>query len=167
MTAVNTTGAVPTLDVDTIALDKGQSKTINLHLKDDSPAAGEYQGFVEITGTKATVSTRVPYWLGVRGTTAKYVAVLQPVDNTYRSFGDQVPFLFRVLDGTELPFDPGDVPTITSTAPRAGVVSIAAAGTIPGTYSATLRVGRADTDGLNVFTIHVGDTTRDVVFVIR
>jgi hypothetical protein len=167
ITPINKAGAIATVEADTITLGKGESKTVVVHLKDDAPAPGEVQGYLEVTGTKTAVSTRVPYWLGVRGSGPKTIAVLSQVDFTYRSFGDQVTFYIRVLDSTGLPVDLTDLPAVTSTSPRATLLDIVPVGTIPGTYQATVRVGRADANGLNVFTIQAGDAQRQIVFVIQ
>jgi minor extracellular serine protease Vpr len=163
---LNTDGLMPQIDVTSFSLDKGASQTINVRMAGGDPAPGEYQGFLEITGTKTGVATRVPYWLGVPGTSAKFIALQQQVDQTTRSFGETVSFIFRTLDIAGLPIAAGD-PQITFTGARAAVESISPIGDIPGTYQAAVRVGRAGTDGTNVFTITVGGTSRDVTFFVR
>ena len=164
--AVNLDGAVPSFDTQPFTLSKGASKTVEIKMAATDPAAGEYHGFLEIAGTKSTVTSRVPYWLGVRGSAAKYIAVLNAVDSTRRSLGDEVSVLFRVLDAAGMPMDAG-TPEIATTAPRASVIDVSPTGNIPGTYTAILRAGRADANGENVFTISAGGKTRDIVFIIR
>jgi hypothetical protein len=56
---------------------------------------------------------------------------------------------------------------VTTTAARASVGEVTAVGNIPGTYQVTVRIGRGGTSGMNVFTISVGDVTREVTFFVR
>jgi hypothetical protein len=161
-----TEGPTPAIDTTSFSLAKGASQTLQLQMTGSDLAPGEYTGFLEITGTKSAVPVRVPYWLGVQGTAAKYIALQQPVDRRTFSFGDVVQFVFRTLDAAGLPVAVGD-PEVTTTAPRASVDSVAPAGTVPGTYRATVRVGRRPESGTNVFTISAGGVTRDVTFFVR
>jgi len=44
---------------------------------------GEYHGYITITGSNVTASnggpaTRIPYWYGVPGKSAKYISLLTP-----------------------------------------------------------------------------------------
>ena len=148
-----------------ISLAKGESKTLSVRVTDDVPKPGEVQGFIEIAGTKSSIGARVPYWLGIRGGGPKHIAVLESLAAAH-SPGEQVSFLIRVVDGSGLPIQV-DAPEITSTGRGGGVVDVAPAGGIPGTFKVTLRVGRADAEGLNVFTLTAGSATRKVSFVIR
>ena len=72
---------------------------------------------------------------------------------------------FRTTDLNGLPVDAG-TPEITTTSPRARVLGITSSGDIPGTYQADIAIGRADTNGVNVFTFKVGDASRDLTFFI-
>ena len=72
----------------------------------------------------------------------------------------------RVLDAAGLPIETTDLPEITTTAPRGFVNEVRPAGSVPGTFHASLRVGRADANGLNVFTVKAGGATRDIIFII-
>jgi hypothetical protein len=157
---------VPEIDTAAFPLDKGASRQVQVRLAATDPAPGEYDGFLEIAGTKTEVVTRVPYWLGVRGSTVRFIALQRPVDLTTRSLGDEVQLLFRTLDITGLPIAV-EPPEVTTTAVRGFVGDVVSAGNIPGTYQVTVRVGRAGTDGTNVFTIKAGDVSRDVTFFVR
>jgi subtilisin family serine protease len=163
--AIDETGTVPTVDAESFTLARGASRTLQVKLTATDAAAGEVHGVLEIAGTKGGAPARVPYWLGVRGT-PKSISTLQSVDLTTQSFGAEVPVLFRVLDAAGLPVDAG-TPEITTTALRATVTDIVAVGNVPGTFRALLRMGRADENGLNIFTITAGGATRDLFFVIR
>lgn len=164
---LNTEGPVPTIDNATFALDKGASRALQLKIAAQDPKAGEYQGFIEITGTKSSVPARIPYWFGVPGGTAKYVSLITNVDENTASFGEQVSFYFRITDEIGMPFDVGTPPEVTTTSLRAAVISVSAAGSVPGTFLAQVRVGRPDADGKSIFTITSGDVTRDITFYVE
>ena len=97
----------------------------------------------------------------------KSIALLQNVDLTGASTGDTIPLLFRCTDQVGLPIAPAADPDVTTASPRARATSITKASDIPGTYEADLRIGRADANGLNVFTVACGDATRDVTFFLQ
>ena len=56
---------------------------------------------------------------------------------------------------------------MTTSSPRAQVVSLKPIGDIPGTFEAQILTGRADANGLNVFTITVGSATANVQIQIQ
>ncbi|MCC6394483.1 MAG: hypothetical protein IT167_28060 [Bryobacterales bacterium] len=66
----------PVLSDTQIALDAGASRTFKLTWNDPTPPAVAYQGFVEVTSDSEAFA-RLPYWLAVRDTVPKQVAVLQ------------------------------------------------------------------------------------------
>ena len=66
---------------------------------------------------------------------------------------------------TCLPFDGG--PTVTTASPGARVISVNPAGRIPGTFQAQVRIGKADSKGVNTFTISAGQVRRDVVVGVQ
>ena len=155
---INTSGPAPSVDVATFTLAAGASQTVNVHLTGTGLVGGEYDGFLAVTGTQTSVTTRVPYWFGVPGSAVKYVSLLScdsfgPSGGGY-SFGDSASILIRSADLIGMPFDAG-TPTATTTGVR-GLATVAPTGDIPGTYQVTVRVGRPDSNGLNVITITAG-----------
>jgi minor extracellular serine protease Vpr len=163
---LNTSGPVPTTDVASITLDPGASNTLAVQISASNPDPGQYHGYVTISGTKNDVVTSIPYWLGVPGTEVKGFAFLQEYDFVPSAPGDQWKIYFRTTDLTGLPIG-ADTPTVTTTSPRARVLGVTAVGDIPGTYRADIVVGRADSQGVNVFTFAAGSATRDLTFVVQ
>ena len=91
--------------------------------------------------------------------------MLSEVDYTSQSAGDLMTFYFRMIDGVGLPVDGG--PTVTTASPGARVISVNPAGRIPGTFQAQVRIGKADSKGVNTFTISAGQVRRDVVVGVQ
>ena len=164
--ALNASGPVPTVDAPSFTLEPGASKTVAVRITIANPDPGQYQGYLQISGTKTSVSTTVPYWLGVPGATVKGFAFLTQYDFVGALPGDPVGIYFRTTDLNGLPLDAG-TPTVITTSPRARVTRVIPAGDIPGTYRADVVMGRADSKGVNVFTFAAGDATRDLTFVIE
>ena len=50
---------------------------------------------------------------------------------------------------------------------RARVVRVVQRGDLPGTYEADVTIGRADANGVNVFTFSADSATRDLTFFIQ
>jgi hypothetical protein len=165
--ALNPTGLVPALDVSSVTLDAGASKTVAVRMAGTNPDAGTYHGYLEISGSKGGVVTHVPYWLGVPGDTVKGFAFLSDYDLTGGSPGEQKTIYFRTTDLNGLPIAAAGAPEVTSMSPRARVQGVSETGDIPGTYRADIAIGRADANGLNVFTFTVGDATRDLTFFVQ
>ncbi len=164
---INTDGAVPSVDTTSFTLKPGDSQTLNFTLSDGGLPTGEYHGFVTITGSNtATPVTRIPYWYGVPGTAVKYISLLTPDDPLGASTGDQVSFLVRYVDQVGLPVA-GDAPTVTFTGARTRLQQVTALDGIPGTFEIDVQIGRADPNGLNVFTITAGSVTRTVTVFIQ
>lgn len=167
VTPINTDGTIPSVDTPTFTLNPGESKTLILTLADSGLPTGEYHGFVTITGTGAGgVVTRIPYWYGVPGTSVKYITLLSPDDPSGGSTGDEPNFYIRLVDEIGMPIT-GDAPTVTGTGSRTRILSVDPVGGISGTFQISVRLGRADELGLNVFTVKVGDVTRTITVFIQ
>jgi hypothetical protein len=81
---------------------------VNLTIADGGLPTGEYHGYITITGSNVTATnggpaTRIPYWYGVPGKTAKYISLLSPDDPSAGSTGDEISFLVRLVDQVGLP----------------------------------------------------------------
>ena len=168
---INTDGTVPSVDSTSVALKPGESKTVNLTIADGGLPTGEYHGYIAITGSNVTATnggpaTRIPYWYGVPGKTAKYISLLSPDDPSDGSTGDEISFLVRLVDQVGLPVS-GDVPDVVGTGSRTRIVSTTAISEIPGTFEITVRLGRPDELGVNVFTITSGDVKRTITVFIQ
>jgi hypothetical protein len=147
----------PLLSDTQIALDAGASQTIKLTWNDPTPPAGAYQGFVEIASDSGA-SARLPYWLAVRDTTPKQIAVLQPPASG--SPGGSKSFLLRVVDQSGLSLT-GPAPTVTAASGGGSVIEVSLLGEpYTGVYQVRVRLG--DAAGVNVFQIKAGDVTSEV-----
>jgi minor extracellular serine protease Vpr len=161
---INSSGPIPSVDVATFTLAPAASQKVSLHLAGTGLSPGEYDGFLAVSGTQTSVATRVPYWFGVPGSAVKNISTLQYDPGPY-SAGDTATIVIRSTDLIGMPFDAG-TPTATMTGVR-GSVTVAPTGDVPGTYQATVRVGRPDANGLNVVTITAGGTSKDLTLVVQ
>ena len=161
---INTNGPVASVDVATFTLAPGASQNVNVSLSGSGLNPGEYDGFLAVTGTQTSVTTRVPYWFGVPGTAVANIAALLYDPGPY-SAGDSTTIYIRSTDLIGMPFDAG-TPTVTATGVRVGL-SVKPIGDIPGTYEIDVRVGRADANGLNVITVNAGGVSKDLALGVQ
>jgi len=158
--------AVPTIDVPTFTLAPGGTQAVTVSIPGSGQlASGQYHGYLSIAGTKGQTPLRMPYWYGVPGTSIQNVSVLFAPQVDPAGTMDVIDF--RTLDLIGLPLEPAGNPVVTTSSPRARVVSVNPTGDIPGTFRAQIVTGRADANGLNVFTIAVGAATTDVQIQIQ
>jgi minor extracellular serine protease Vpr len=166
--------ATPTLGSTSFTLAAGASKTVTVSLPGASGlAAGQYHGFIVISGTKGQTPLRLPYWYGVAGPVANTLGLLVSfVDPP--SCTDYIDF--RLLDASGMPVTSSATPTVTTTSPQASVTSVYpvsdyfgdyfATDYIPGTFEAQISTGRPDINGNNVFTITSGSFNYNVTMSI-
>jgi minor extracellular serine protease Vpr len=157
--------AVPVTDLGTFSLDPGANKKINVSLSTAGLATGQYHGFLVIHGTQTSVATRVPYFYAVTGTTVNNVNLLMAPEFSSTGFAEQI--IFRTVDASGMPLDPAAAPKVTTSNGRARVISVQPIGDIAGTYIANVVIGRADTNGLNTFTIAADGVTQAVYVYIQ
>src|SRR5262249_52254380 len=74
-------GPIPQLASNTVPVDAGGSQPLGLSVKASGLAAGEYQGYVQVSGTLNPNVARIPYWFAVPGETAAGIAVLHSDDS--------------------------------------------------------------------------------------
>lgn len=166
--------ATPTVSSTSFQLAAGASKTVTVSLPGASSlAAGQYHGFIVISGTQGQTPLRLPYWYGVAGSAANALGLYSPsVDPP--SCTDYVDF--RLLDASGMPVTSSATPTVTTASPLASVVSVYPVSDyygdyfpsdyIPGTFEAQISTGRPDINGNNVFTISSGSFSYPVTFSI-
>jgi minor extracellular serine protease Vpr len=143
---------VPSIDMPTFTLAPGASQQITLSIPGASGLSpGQYHGFISIAGTKSQAPARVAYWYGVPGTSVQFITRLQAPFFDAPGATDSI--LFRCTDLIGLPLDPASDPVVTTSSPRAQVLKVTPTGSLPGTFKADIQIGRADADGLNIFTI--------------
>jgi len=106
----------------------------------------------------------VPYWYAVPGTSVQFISRLQAP--FFDGPGSSDTIIFRCTDLNGLPLDPASDPVVTTSSPRAQVLKVSPTGSLPGTFKADIQVGRADANGVNVFTITADGAKVDVeIFV--
>jgi len=164
--------ATPTVGSTTFSLAAGASKAVAVSLP-SSLAAGQYHGFIVVSGTKGQTPLRLPYWYGVAGPAANTLGLYSPSTDP-PSCTDYIDF--RLLDASGMPVTSSGTPTVTTTSPLASVVSVYpvsdyvgdyfASDYIPGTFEAQIATGRPDINGNNVFTITSGSFSYNVAFQI-
>jgi hypothetical protein len=164
--------STPTLSSTSFNLAAGASTTVTVSLP-GGLAAGQYHGFIVVSGTKGQTPLRLPYWYGVVGPAANLLGLFLPSTDP-PSCTDYIDF--RVLDASGMPVSVASTPTVTTSSPQAAVVSVYpvsdfvgdyfANNYVPGTYEAQITTGRPDINGNNVFTISSGSFNQAVTFAI-
>jgi hypothetical protein len=164
--------AVPTVSSASLSLAPGASTKITVSIP-GSPAAGQYHGFLVVSGTQGQTPLRVPYWYGVAGAAASTFGLYSPSTDP-PSCTDYIDF--RLLDANGMPVTSSGTPTVTTTSPLASVVSVYPVSDylgdyfptdyLPGTFEAQIATGRPDINGNNVFTITSGSFSYNVTFGI-
>ena len=166
--------ATPTVSSSSFNLAPGASTSVTVTLPGASGlAAGQYHGFIVVSGTKGQTPLRLPYWYGVTGAAANTLGLYAPTTDP-PSCTDYIDF--RLLDASGMPVTSSGTPTVTTTSPLASVVSVYpvsdylgdyfASDYTPGTFEAQIATGRPDINGNNVFTITSGSFSFPVTFAI-
>ena len=163
--------AMPAVSSASLNLAPGASTKITVSIP-GSPGAGQYHGFIVVSGTQGQTPLRVPYWYGVAGAAAATFGLYSATPNSPDppSCTDYIDF--RLLDASGMPAVSAGTPTVTTTSPLAAVVSVYpvsdylgnyfATDYIPGTFEAQITTGRPDINGNNVFTIASGSFSFNV-----
>lgn len=158
--------AVPAIDVPAFTLAPGGTQTITVSIPGlGQLASGQYHGYLSINGTHGQTPLRLAYWYGVPGTSVQNISVLSAPQADFAGTTDFIDF--RCLDLIGLPLDPSGNPSVTTSSPRARVVNVTAIGDIPGTFEVQIVTGRADANGMNIFTISAGGASTDVQIQIQ
>jgi subtilisin family serine protease len=150
---------MPSVGTPTFSLEPGASQTVTVTLSGSGLAAGAYDGYLAITGTKTSVTTRVGYWFGVPGSTVQNISVLNQnqLDGGGMAGESDLSILIRYTDAASLPIAAA-APSVTAKAARSKVLQIVPAGDIPGTYEIDIQLGRVS-NTYNEFDISLGAVT--------
>ena len=104
-------------------------------------APGEYQGYLQVTGTATTNVTTIPYWFAVPGSTPVGITVLhQDYSDPMRTVA-YAAVVFRIVDVAGLPYTGPLTPQIAMAAGGGSIRRAYLAGDIPGTYAVDIRAG--------------------------
>lgn len=151
-------GPAPTLFASSLRIDPGKSQTVPVYFTGASLEPGEYQGFLQIQGSAATVPVRIPYWYAVPSGIPQYLTVLSPLEiPASAGVNQRITIVFRVTDasGVALP-DANPTATVVSGGGAASEV-FSIDSEVPGAYWVRLTLGPGV--GENKFHIGVGDLT--------
>ena len=131
----------PALSTNTVQLDPNGSQALSATVNASGLAPGEYQGYLQVTGTATSNVTTIPYWFAVPGSTPAGITVLyQDYSDPSRtvSYGAVV---FRIVDIAGLPYTGPLTPQIAMAAGGGSIRRAYLAGDIPGTYAVDIRAG--------------------------
>jgi hypothetical protein len=150
----------PGLSRETASLEAGASQQITITLEANGLPAGEYSGYVEVSGAANATVTRIPYWFASPGPTPAGVSVLYQDWWDYARTSATAAVVFRIVDAAGLPYTGAVTPTVTGT--NGTVRRTYRAGTIPGTYAIDVRTGTTDL----ILNIAIGGVTESVVIPV-
>jgi subtilisin family serine protease len=154
----------PSLSTNSVPLDPNGSQQIAVTLSASGLAPGEYQGYLQVTGTANSNVASIPYWFAVPGSTPSGITVIyQDNSDPTRSVSTQA-VVFRVVDVAGLPYTGSATPQV-SIASGTGTGSIRATyrvGDIPGTYATDIRTGTSSME----LGITVGGVSTSVVIPV-
>jgi hypothetical protein len=123
-------------------------------------AAGEYQGFVQVTGTRPEADLHIPYWYAAASTTPRYITLMSPP--TSGAPGATVGIMFRVTDASGVAIL-SPVPQVEVQEGGGSVVRVYSRDSLyPGVFAADIRLGPNEGASANVFRIRAGGITQTV-----
>jgi hypothetical protein len=156
-------GPAPTVSAGTFQLDPAASQPIFLQWNATGLDAGEYQGYVLVSGTANPATIAIPYWFAVPGSTPAGISVLHT--DTQDSAQSTAPgaVVFRLVDIAGLPFSGAATPNVSISAGGGTVRNVYRTGTIPGTYAVDIRTGTSTME----VDISVGSLTQSVLIGIQ
>jgi subtilisin family serine protease len=144
-----------------VQLDPGASQQVPVTVDASGLGAGEYQGYLLVSGTVSQATARIPYWFAVPGNTPVGISVLyQDYYDSARSVSAQAVVL-RVVDVAGLPYT-GTVQPQISISGSGSVRAFYRTGTIPGTYAVDIRTGTSSMQ----LTFTIGTVSETVVIPV-
>jgi hypothetical protein len=153
----------PAPSANSVQLDPNGSQQILLGLNATGLAPGEYQGYVQVSGTANPGTITIPYWFAIPGSTPSGILILHSdSQDSVRSSVFQA-VIFRIVDIAGLPFAGSATPKVTISSGGGTVLSLYRTGGVPGTYAVDLRTGT----GTMQVDIAVGDLAQSVVIPIQ
>ena len=131
----------PALSTNTVQLDPNGSGPISATVSASGLAPGEYQGYLQVTGTATSIIATIPYWFAVPGSTPAGITVLyQDYSDPSRTVSHGA-VVFRIVDIAGLPYTGPVTPQIAMTAGGGSIRNAYRGGDIPGTYAVDIRAG--------------------------
>jgi subtilisin family serine protease len=131
----------PALSTNTVQLDPNGSQQISATVNASGLAPGEYQGYLQVTGTANPNVATVPYWFAVPGSTPAGITVLyQDYYDPIRTMSYEA-VVFRIVDLAGLPYTGSVMPQLAISVGGGSIRRLYRAGDIPGTYTLDIRTG--------------------------
>ena len=151
----------PVVATSSFSLDPGNSQQIPVTLDTSGLTAGEYFGYILVSGTITSNVTRIPYWFAVPGATPAAIAVLyQDYSDAVRTSSSQAVVL-RVVDAAGLPYT-GDLRPQIAVSGSGTVRTLYNPGDIPGTWAVDIRTGTTNMQ----LTFTIGTLTQSVTIPV-
>jgi hypothetical protein len=154
--------AVPELGVGSVELGPGASATVPVTFTAEGLGPGEYEGAIEIRGSRSGAAIRTPYWHGVASGRPRHVTIVW-ARTTVGAAGSTLSdaLLFRVTDEAGIPV--AEIPSIQAIEGGGDFAGLRSLASAPHAYSVSFRLGSRP--GVNVFRIRAGDVSRDVTVI--
>jgi minor extracellular serine protease Vpr len=160
--AARDSGPAPTLGTQSLTIDPGKSADVQVRFSATGLTAGQYEGFVKVSGTVSGTEERAPYWYAVPSDTPARITLLNAqlfdpaTDNLWRA-GSRLndAFDFRITEASGIVL-PNVQPTVTAESGGGTIISTTSLNRqIPGLFRVSLQLGpRSGT--ANIFRIKVG-----------
>jgi len=137
------TGSSPTpaLSTNTIQLGPNASQTISATVNASGLAPGEYQGYLQVSGTTSSTLATIPYWFAVSGSDPEGIAILYQDSFDQAGLLAKQAIIFRITDLVGLPYTGSVIPSASISQGGGSVRSLYRIGDIPGTYAIDIRAG--------------------------
>jgi minor extracellular serine protease Vpr len=154
----------PQLPTSSVALDANGSQQIAVTLSGSGLAPGEYQGYLQVTGTANSSAATVPYWFAVPGSDPAGITVIHQDNSDPAGSASTRAVVFRVVDVAGLPYTGSAAPriSVTSGTDTGSIRATYRFGDIPGTYATDIRTGASTME----LAITVGGVSTTVVIPV-
>jgi len=154
----------PSLSTSSVPLAPNASQQIPVTLSASGLAPGEYQGYLQVTGTANSNVASIPYWFAVPGSTPAGITVIYQDNSDPTGRLSTQAVVFRVVDVAGLPYTGSATPqvSITSGTGTGSIRSTYRIGDIPATYATDIRTGATSME----LGITVGGVTTSVVIPV-
>lgn len=150
------------LSANTVQLGPNASGTVSATVNVSGLAPGEYQGYLQVSGTASATYATIPYWFAVPGSDPQGIAILySDFSDPARTLSTQA-IIFRITDVAGLPYTGSLKPTAAISAGGGSLRNLYSIGDIPGTYAIDLRTGTSTME----IDLSVGGVTQAVLIGI-
>ena len=155
-------GAAPTVSPGQFQLAPGASAALDVRFTASGLTAGEYQGFLRVTGTRPEADLRIPYWYAVASATPRYITLMNALTSGAPGAALAQPIMFRVTDASGVAIL-SPTPQVDVLDGGGSVVRVYSWDSVyPGVFVAEVRLGPREGATANVFRIRAGDVLQTV-----